>query len=123
MALSQRSKRFTGARSKNWLAKLVELVKERHLIDFAQGGSAAADFGEAGIAQKRHALFFGDALDFGSRAAIDDHFANVVGEIEKLGDGGTATIAAAGTLQTAGTFVERNFGPFGGVESGFFQDF
>src|SRR5579863_1031318 len=106
MALSQRSRRFTGARSKNWLARLVELVKERHLINFAQGGGAAADFGEAGIAQEGHAFFLGDALDFGSGATIDDHFADVVGEIEKLGDGGTAAIAAAGTFQATGAFVK-----------------
>src|SRR5277367_6008823 len=123
MALSQRSRRFTGARSKNRLATVAELVKERHLIDFAEGGGAAADFGEAGIAQEGHAFFFRDALDFRSGAAIDDHFADVVGEIEQLGDGGASAIAAAGTFQAAGAFVERNLGPLGGIEAGFFEDF
>src|SRR5271170_6109542 len=123
MAFSQRSSRCTGASSKKWVAKLVELVKERHLIDFAEGGGAAADFGEAGIAQEGHAFFFRDALDFRSGAAIDDHFAHVVGEIEQLGDGGASAIAAAGTFQAAGTFVERNLGPFDGIEAGLFQNF
>src|SRR5271156_1623440 len=123
MALSQRSSRCTGASSKNWLAKLVELVKERHLVDFAECGGAATDFGEAGIAQERHAFFLCDALDFGSGATIDDHFANVVGEIEQLGDSGAAAIAAAGTFQAAGAFEKWNFGPFGRIEAGFLQDF
>src|ERR1700689_2391171 len=101
MALSQRSRRFTGASSKNWLAKLEELVKERHLIDFAESGAAAADFGEAGIAQEGHTFLFRDALDFGSGAAIDDHLANMVGEIKQLGDGGASAITAAGTFQAA----------------------
>src|ERR1700733_4121104 len=123
MALSQRSRRFTGARSKNWLAQLAELVKARHLIDFAECGGAAADFCQAGIAQEGHALFLRDALDFRSRTAIDNHLANVIGEIEQFGDGGAPAIAAAGTFQAARPFVEWNFGPFGGVEAGFFENF
>src|SRR6202044_445759 len=80
-------------------------------------------FCQAGIAQEGHALFFRDALDFRCRAAIDNHLANVIGEIEQLGDGGASAIAAAGTFQAARAFVERNFGPFGGVEAGFFENF
>ncbi len=32
-------------------------------------------------------------------------------------------IAAAGTFQAARAFVERNLGPFGRIEAGFFQNF
>src|SRR5208282_5825543 len=53
----------------------------------------------------------------------DDHFANVVGEIEQFSDGGASAIAAAGTFQAPGAFVERNDGPFRGIQAGFFQDF
>ncbi len=40
--------------------------------------------------------FRGDALDFRCGAAVDDHFANVVGQIEQFGDCGAAVISGAG---------------------------
>src|SRR5580704_9383317 len=84
----------------------VRLLNEGHLVDFAQRGEASAHFAQRRIAQELHAGIARGALDFGSGPAIDDHFANVVGEIEKFGDRRAATIAAAGAFQAAIPFHE-----------------
>ena len=39
---------------------------------------------------------------------FDDHFANVVGKIQQLGDRRTAVIAAAGTFQASGALVKSH---------------
>jgi hypothetical protein len=40
------------------------LVKECHLVDFAQGGDTRADLAKAGFAEESHSLALGGALDF-----------------------------------------------------------
>ena len=69
------------------MPRLGELLKERHLIDLAQRRDPRADLAQARIAEEGHALFPGHALDLRSRAAVDNHLADAVGEIEKLADG------------------------------------
>src|SRR5271154_1053607 len=97
------------------------LFNESHLVDFLEGGGAGADFSQAAFAQGDHAFFAGDALDFRSRTALDDHFADAVGEVQQFADGGAAMIAGAGTFEAAGAFGEDHVGPHGGIEAGFFQ--
>jgi hypothetical protein len=97
------------------------LLNESHLIDFAHGGQAGADFGQAAFAESDHALFDGAAFDFGSGAAIDDHFANAVGQVEKFADGGAAMITRTGAFETASTFGEDDVGPSGGIETSFLK--
>ena len=85
----------------------VKLLKEGHLVDLAQRRDARRELSQARIAQERHAFFPRRALDFRSRPAVDDHFANAVGKVEQLGDRGASAIAAAGAFQAPGAFVER----------------
>src|ERR1700693_3868961 len=46
MALSHRSRRRTGPISKNLVVRVAELVKERHLVNFAQRGGAGSHLGQ-----------------------------------------------------------------------------
>src|SRR5262245_33497851 len=46
------------------------------------------------------------ALDFRSRPFLNDHFPNVVGKIEQLLNGGSASISRAVTFQTALALVK-----------------
>src|SRR3984957_11978954 len=123
IALNQRSIRRTGPRLKNCVPRLGELVKESHLIDFAQGGYTRADFGQTRITQEGHAFFARHALNFRRGPAVDNHFADVVRQIEQLGDGRTTAESTAGTLQTASAFIEDHVGPFRRIQRRFLQYF
>src|SRR5579885_2581171 len=97
------------------------LLNESHLIDFLDGGNASANLGEAAFAQRDHAFFAGDALDFGGGAAIDNHFTDAVGQIEQFADGGAAMVTGAlGEDDVApGGRVQAEFAEFlGGVALG-----
>src|SRR5580658_3533723 len=124
MACSQLSMRPSRPLRWNWLVapEDVRLLNERHLVDFAQGGQSRADFAQGRIAQEQHAGVPRGALDFRSGTAVDDHLANVIGKIEKFGDGGAAAVAAAGALETAGAFGKLESAPFRGIEPGFLQN-
>src|SRR5215469_441525 len=121
MTLSQRSMRRIRPNWKKRFSSVcggaARLFKEGHLIDLAHRGHAVANFFESRFTQERHAFFPRHALDFRSRAAADDHFANAVREIENFGNGRAPAIAAAGALQAPRTFVENNLAPFGGIET------
>src|SRR5579885_1974882 len=95
------------------------LLNESHLIDFLDGGNASANLGEAAFAQRDHAFFAGDALDFGGGAAIDNHFADAVGQIEQFADGGAAMVAGAGAFQATGALGEDDVAPGGRVQAEF----
>ena len=53
---------------------------------------------------------FAGALDLGGRPALEDQLADVVGEVEQLGDRGAALEAGAAALDAAGALVEREVG-------------
>src|ERR1022692_784809 len=53
------------------------------LVDFAQGGDSQAHLLDRGLAQEGHAVFLGGALDFGGGTAVQDHFADAVGEVDR----------------------------------------
>src|SRR5579871_100701 len=95
------------------------LLNESHLVDFAQCGQALLNFVQTAFAQRNHAFVAGDALDFRSRPAIDNHFADAVGQIEQFANCGAAMIAGARTFETARAFGERRVHPFFGLEACF----
>src|SRR5271155_2493863 len=83
------------------------LVNESHLIDLFQRGKTAAYFGEPALAKGNHTLFNRRALDFGSGAAVHNHFANMVGQIQQFADGGAAVITSPRAFQAARAFHEE----------------
>src|SRR5580698_7348268 len=99
----------------------VRLLKECHLIDFANGGQAGAYFIKPRAAQEDHSFFLARALDFRRGPPRDDHFADAIGKIEQLADRSTPAIPGAAALEAAGTFVKRNAVPFIRIQADFFE--
>src|SRR5690242_757617 len=98
-------------------------VNEGHLVNFPQRGDARANFGEAAFAQRGHAFFPGDALDLRGGPAVDDHFADAVGQIQEFANGGASVEAAAGALEASGALAEHYVGPMGRIEPRFIELF
>src|SRR5216684_127995 len=121
MASSQRASRLNKPLSRGSWRRVAMLLNESHLVDFFQCRDAGADFGQAALAQRDHAFFAGDALDLRGRAAIHNHFANAVGEVQQLADGRAAVESGAGTFQASGALDQRYGRPHRGIEAGFGQ--
>src|SRR5262249_3084575 len=94
-------------------------LNERHLVDFPQGGQTQFDFIKAAFAQGDHSFFASSALDFRSRTAVNNHFANTVRKVEKFADGGAAMVASAGAFEASGAFGQGNIGPLLRLKAGF----
>src|ERR1035437_3240098 len=96
-------------------------LNKRNFVDFPQGGDSQAHLFHRRFAQEGHAVFLGGALDLRSRAAVQDHFADAVGEVEQFVNRRPAAEAGAAAFEAAGTFHQRNMAPFIGVETAFDQ--
>src|SRR5262249_15031489 len=76
---------------------------------------------QAAFAQRNHAFFASHALDFRSGAAIDNHLADAIGQVEEFANSGAAVETSAGAFETAGAFHESHAGPGCDVQTCFFQ--
>src|SRR5262249_42987178 len=94
-------------------------LNERHLVDFPQGGQNQFNFIKTAFTQGDHSFFASSALDFRSRAAVNNHFANTVRKVEKFADRSAAMVASAGAFEASGAFGQGNIGPLFGLEAGF----
>src|SRR5579859_1978388 len=101
------------------LRNVASSFNESHLVYFAQRSNALLNFIQAAFAQSDHTFVAGDALNFGGGPAVNDHFANAVGEVEQFANGGAAVVPRAGTFQTTGAFGEQGVDPFFRLEAGF----
>src|ERR1035441_7577097 len=63
---------------------------ERHLIDLAQGGDTEAQFLHCRFAQEGHTLFARRPLDLRRRPPVQNHFADLVREVQQFVDGRTS---------------------------------
>src|SRR5258708_28760194 len=90
---------------------LLPSLNEGHLVDLFERGQALANFGKGGVPQKRHPFIPRDTLDLRRRPAADDHLADMVGQVEQLGDGATPAEARAGALQTADALDKFDLAP------------
>src|SRR6266849_4611763 len=97
------------------------LLNERHLIDFAQRCGAHFYLGQAAVAKRNHTLLDGRALDFGCGAAVHNHFADVIGQVQELADGGPAVIAGAGAFEAACAFGKTEFEGARRIDAAFAQ--
>src|ERR1019366_10106703 len=79
-------------------------LNKRNFVDFPQGGDSPAHLLHRRIAQESHAVFLGCALDLRRRAAVQDHFANAVRQIQQFVDRRAAAEARAAALEAAGAF-------------------
>src|ERR1039457_4584623 len=61
-------------------------LDKRNFVDFPQGGDPPAHLLHRRIAQEGHAVFLGGAFDFRSGAAVQDHFADAVRQIQQFVD-------------------------------------
>src|SRR5579864_3066632 len=102
---------------------LSPLLNESHLVDFLERRDALAHFLQRGVPQERHAFLAGGPLDFRSGAAVDDHLANMVGQIQELGNGAASAKSRAGTFQAARALDKLHRTPFRRIETGSAQDF
>src|SRR5690349_14698916 len=98
------------------------LLNEGHLIDFLERRDALAHFRQRGVAQKRHAFLASGTFDLGGGTPVDDHFANVVGQIQEFGNGAAAAESRAGAFQASGALDELHGSPLDGVETRSAQD-
>src|SRR5712664_103001 len=102
-----------------WYAAV--LLNESHLVNFFYRGDARANFCQPAFAQSDHALFASDALDLRSRPAIHDHFADAVGQVEQLANGGAAMITGARAFQASGSLGECDVAPDNRIDAGLLQ--
>src|SRR6266705_3312815 len=85
----------------------MSLLNEGHLIDLSQRGSPFVDFLQGRLAQEGHPFLFGGFLDLGSRASIENHAANTIGEVEKFRDRRAAVETGAVAFEAASSLPER----------------
>src|SRR5258706_8207371 len=92
-------------------------VHERDFVDFTKSGDPLESLLERRLAQEQHALLLRRALDLRGRTPRQDELANVVREIEQLGDRETAVETGAVALDASLALVEGEVGVDPGIEA------
>ena len=92
-------------------------LNEGDLVDLLERGEAAADALERRLAQEAHAFLAGQLANFGGGLLFQDDFADGVGQVQQLVDGGSAAEAGSTALDAAGAFAEAEAAPLGGVKA------
>src|SRR5262245_9523326 len=60
------------------------LSNESNLINLFESGYARENFRESGFTQERHTFFMRSPLNVGSGLSFDDHFADMIGQIQQF---------------------------------------
>src|SRR5580658_6551314 len=97
------------------------LLNESHLVNFPQRGDPGADFRQSAFAQGNHSFRNGSPLDFGGRAAVHNHFTDMVTQVKKFADGGTTVETRTGALQASGPLRKLAIRGNLGIDAGFRQ--
>src|SRR5690242_5313230 len=90
---------------------------EGDFVDLLQSGRSLLHFEQRRLPQERHALFAGQALDLRRRALIENHFADALGQVEELMDGGAPAETSAAALEAPGAFEHGDVAPLGGIQA------
>src|SRR4030088_1962127 len=98
IASSQRESRVSSPLSRTPCVSVAMLLNESHLVDLFECRNACADFCQAALAQRDHALFARNTLDLRGGPAIHNHFADAVGQVQQLADCRAAMESGAGTF-------------------------
>src|SRR5262245_56919311 len=80
---------------------------ECRLVDFLQRGDTGKNVRKSRLAKECHSPFMRCTLDFRCRPPFDDHFADVVRQIQQFMNGGPAPIAAPVAFQTTIALVKH----------------
>src|SRR6266542_4101828 len=83
------------------------LLHKRNLINLAKGGRPLHHLQQCRLSQEVHPFVFRGLLDLRGGAAVDDHAANTIREIEKFRDGGAAVESGTVAVDAAGALPER----------------
>ena len=97
---------------------MVVSVDESNFVDFVESGLAGKRFGESGLTEERHPLFFGRPLDVGGRPLLEDHLADPVRHVEQLGDRRPSTVSRTVAVDAALSFIEGEVRVARGVQAG-----
>src|SRR5690348_13936273 len=95
------------------------LIDESHLVDFFDGGHSGLYLGQSAFAQRSHSFFARSSLNFRSRTAVHNHFADAVGEVHQFADSRPPVVASTGALQTSDAFEQSRVRPYFRIQSQF----
>src|SRR5262252_2117261 len=109
-----------GWPAKSW-EKKPSSFDERHLVDLLQCSHATARFVESRLAQECHAFIARNALDLRSGALVQNHFADVLAQVEQFVDGGTASETRAAAFKATRTLMEGHMAPFFWIQTALHQ--
>src|ERR1700722_17922702 len=104
-------------------SKLIPLsFDERDLVDFLQGAHALAHFLHRRFTQEGHAFVARLTLDLGGRPLVQNHFADLVAEVQQLVYGRPAAVARPAAFEASGAFHEFHVAPFRRHQARFHQE-
>src|SRR5260370_3533271 len=89
---------------------------ERHLVDLFERRDAEVGFFDRRFPEERHALVSRHAFDFRRRTLVENHFADVLAQVEQFVDGGAPAEPGAAALEAARAFIELDVAPLLQVE-------
>src|SRR6516162_5456877 len=98
---------------------VLALVNERHLVDFLQRGYPRANLAQSALPQRNHALTNRRALDLRRRTPVDNHFADVVRQIQELADYRAPVESGSRTFQASAALREYKVLPLRRIQSRF----
>src|SRR5262245_60291407 len=82
-------------------------LDERYFVDFAQRGYPVEHTPDRALAQERHAVLPGRALDFRRGPSFENHVTDAVRQIHQLTDRGPSFEPRAAAFDAAGALVKR----------------
>src|SRR5258706_233431 len=86
-------------------------LDKRDLVDLLQSSHSAAGFLQRRFAQERHTFLTRRALDFRRGPLVQNHFANLLAQIQKLMNRSSAAEARTAAFETSRPFVEGDVAP------------
>src|SRR5436305_6739031 len=95
------------------------LLNECDLVDFFKCRGAREYFRQSGFAKGRHPFLMRGTPDFRGRPSFNNHFTNVIREIEQFVNRSAATKARSVAFQTTLTFIEGTLTVLSRLKTGF----
>src|SRR5258708_27376180 len=86
-------------------------LDERDLVDLLQSSHSAAGLLQRRFAQECHAFLTRRALDFRRGPFVQNHFADLFAQIQKLMNRGSAAEARAAAFEASRPLIERDVAP------------
>src|SRR5678815_944980 len=90
---------------------------EGDLVDFLKRRDSFAGLLHGGFSQEGHPFLARLAANFGARPLIEDQIADVVAQVEQLGNRAASAETSAAAFETSRAFVKRNAAPLRRIEA------